>query len=74
MLLSLEDKAIQVRLSSISGGRTRLVLDYPDGNKYRDRIMTALAELLRSPADIPKRRGRPCKTGVSPRHTEAQQS
>ena len=47
MLLSLEDSLVRARVSRLSGNRLRLTLDYPCDPQYRDRVMTALADLLR---------------------------
>lgn len=47
MLLDLDDVQIRARLSSLSHDRIRLTLDYPRRADYRDKIMNALADLLR---------------------------
>ena len=47
MLLDLADVRIRGRISPISGGRVRLVLDYPHEAQYRDKVMIALSEILR---------------------------
>lgn len=50
MLLDLEDERLRVKVGPLSGGRSRLVIDYPSEPKYRDAVLTALATLLRPAA------------------------
>jgi hypothetical protein len=52
MVLDLEDPGIRARISGLSGGRTRLVLEYPT-QRYRDTVLTALAEMLRPAPPVP---------------------
>ena len=62
MRLDLEDERIHARISGASDGRTRLVLEYPAEPDYRDAVLTALADLLRTAVAKPaRRRGRPRK-------------
>lgn len=64
MLLDLEDGRLRARISSLSGNRIRLVLDYPHEAAYRTRILTALSDILRPATGAPD-------TGSTPRDTEA---
>ena len=62
MLLDLEDKELRVRLTGLTGGRMRLVIDYPADPRYRESVFGALAELLRTPlVRTPKEGGVPCR-------------
>lgn len=45
MLLDFADLQIRTRIVRIAPGKARLTLDYP--TVYRDRVMTALSDLLR---------------------------
>jgi hypothetical protein len=55
MLLDLEDPGIRARISGLSGGRTRLVIEYPT-ERYRDTVLAALADMLRPASPPPPRR------------------
>lgn len=48
MLLELEDTDIRAKITLIDKNRVRLTIDYPRETRYRDRVMAALADLLRS--------------------------
>jgi hypothetical protein len=50
MLLDLEDERLKARISRVSGDRVRLVLDYPAEPRYRQAVLRALSDLLRSGA------------------------
>lgn len=54
MTLDLEDRLIRVRLRTLSDGNSRLVLDYPSEPRYRDAVLTALADLIRPASPPPK--------------------
>lgn len=63
-MLDLQDANLRARISCITDDRYRLVLDYPRDPTYRDRVLSALSDLLR-PAEAetqPKQRGRSQKT------------
>lgn len=47
MLLDLDDVRIISRFTYIRGDRIRLTIEYPRTTEYRDRIMDALADILR---------------------------
>jgi hypothetical protein len=47
MLLDLEDVQIRVRIVRIADDKIRLTLEYPRAETYRNRVMNALADLLR---------------------------
>lgn len=49
MYLDLADIQIRASIKRISGDRIRLVLEYPREDVYRDKIMSALSELLKPP-------------------------
>ena len=67
MLVDLQDANLRARISCITDDRYRLVLDYPRDPAYRDRVLSALSDLLR-PAEAEtqqKRRGRPNREGAA---------
>ena len=47
MLLDLEDVQIRASIRRVASDRIRLVLEYPREDHYRDRVLAALADLLR---------------------------
>lgn len=47
MLLDLEDVNIRARIALAPRDRVRLTLEYPHLPRYRDRVLNALADLLR---------------------------
>lgn len=60
MLLDLAEPGIQARITLLKGDRVRLVLDYPSEAPYRDKVLSALSEILRPATPQPPRpRGRP---------------
>jgi hypothetical protein len=54
MVLDLEDLRIRASLRRLTGDRVRLVLDYPAEECYRNRVLKALADLLRPAPARPK--------------------
>lgn len=52
MLLDLTDKDFRARVSLIKNDRYRLTLDYPRTGPARDRIVAALADLLRPTSSV----------------------
>lgn len=66
MLVDLQDANLRARISCIAGDKYRLVLDYPRDPAYRDRVLSALSDLLRPAQNIEmqhNRRGPAQKTG-----------
>ena len=48
MLLDLEDERVLARIRRLNGDRVRLVLEYPAEARYREAVLSALAELIRT--------------------------
>lgn len=51
MLLDLEDERVLARIRRLNGDRVRLVVEYPAEARYREAVLSALAELIRPSAE-----------------------
>jgi hypothetical protein len=54
MIVDLADDRLRLRISLARQGMARLQLDYPAEATYRDRIRTALADLIRPKPAAPE--------------------
>jgi hypothetical protein len=52
MKVDVQDEGLRVRMDFPRNGMVRLTVDYPQEAYYRNRVMTALADLLRPTPEV----------------------